>query len=541
MLRYLVRPAPLYGATHDDELMVRLASEILDGRWLGDYSNLGHLTLSKPPGYPLFLAWTHFLPWAPTITVHLILLFGIFLVAREFRAMKFNRTNIYIFVLLSSFHPQWFSFQFSRIYRDGFLSALTFLGLGVSLWLGRLIIQASVNEDQSRNDKMTLLGVGLLNGFVLSWTIATKPGWWPIGASMFLIALRGFKKSWKVIWKHQFKNFAIAGSAFLIGLVSIIGYISYQNKANYGVFQLDTFSTGWFPKALNKWSSVKSDDQRKYILVDATQRERIYKVSPLAKKLKPYLEQNWANGWRGSSCISPMKLCDESSAWFVWDFRDAVHSAGLDSSAKEFENTFRQLTHELSKACEDKKIECGAGGLAPGLVPFKDMSKRELIDGYGTAIDWIISNDVGSTMRGGIPEDTPSYYWNNAINGLPALVSQNVYRPETADLGNVILLLQRIYNLFIPILLVLTIVGLLINQAKEVISKQARLVSLFCLLGATLFIGQLDLLEVSSGMYLLTGRALYMLAVLPFILVFIGIEISNFSFLKMKKPIDSDI
>ena len=129
LLRYLVQPNPLYGATHDDELMVRMAASILRGDWLGSYSDHGHMILSKPAGYPLFLAWSHFLPWAPTVTVHLILLSGVILVARELRAMGLGRGTVLFFITISSLHPQWFGSQMSRIYRDGFLAALVFLGL----------------------------------------------------------------------------------------------------------------------------------------------------------------------------------------------------------------------------------------------------------------------------------------------------------------------------------------------------------------------------------------------------------------------------
>ena len=262
LLRYFVQPAPLYGATHDDELMVRLASSILKGNWLGNYTDLGHLTLSKPAGYPLFLAWTHFLPWAPTVTVHLLLLTGIVLIARELRSLGTGRSAILLFITLSAFHPQWFGSQMSRIYRDGFLVALTFLGIGLSLQLGRLLAERRTLREEGIRRVIRLLLIASLSGLVISWTIATKPGWYPLGAVMVLFSVRRLLswRNWN--WRFWLPRISCAGIAALVGVASIVGYVSSQNKSHYGLFQLDSFSTGTFPDALSKWSSVESNDGR---------------------------------------------------------------------------------------------------------------------------------------------------------------------------------------------------------------------------------------------------------------------------------------
>ena len=175
LLRHLVQPNPQYGATHDDELMVRMAASILRGEWLGSYADRGHMILSKPAGYPLFLAWTHFLPWAPTMTVHLMLLSGVILVARELRAIGIRRGVVLLFIALSALQPQWFGSQMSRIYRDGFLAALVFLGLGLSLRLGRVLPIWASQRNRSSRAIAQVTGLAILCGITLSWSIATKP------------------------------------------------------------------------------------------------------------------------------------------------------------------------------------------------------------------------------------------------------------------------------------------------------------------------------------------------------------------------------
>ena len=390
-------PNPVYGSPHDDELLVRLAANILQGNWLGNYGS--HMLLSKPAGYPMFLAWTHFLPWAPTITVHIILLVGVLLMARELRSMNLSRELVLLFVALSTLHPQWYGQQMSRIYRDGLLTALTFLGLGLSLWLGRIIPLWLAGKQIRKRVIFEVTIVSLMTGITLSWSIATKPGWYPLAIVMLgFSARRIFLISW-LDWRNWLPRIAVVGISAIIGLTSIVGYVLLMNQHHYGIARLDTFSAGSFPNALNKWASVESDDTRKYIQVDASQRKRVYAISPTAKKLEPYLEIDPGNGWRGAPCNSPLKICDESAAWFAWDLRDATHSAGLDNSAKQFEASFDQILRDITSACHTNKFQCSNRGIAPGVVSLADMAKRELVDAYATATDWLIFNDVGNTMR----------------------------------------------------------------------------------------------------------------------------------------------
>ena len=58
VLRIISAPSVIPQSPHDDLLQVRLALRISRGEWLGSYENLGHLTMVKPPGYPIFLAFS---------------------------------------------------------------------------------------------------------------------------------------------------------------------------------------------------------------------------------------------------------------------------------------------------------------------------------------------------------------------------------------------------------------------------------------------------------------------------------------------------
>jgi hypothetical protein len=76
-----------------------------------------------------------------------------------------------------------------------------------------------------------------------------------------------------------------------------------------------------------------------------------------------------------------------------------------------------------------------------------------------------------------------------------------------------------------PVIFLLAIIALFLksNGVKE--SKKLRVVSFVSVIGALLFVGQLALLEASSGLYVSAGKTIYLLPVFPFILVFVGFSL----------------
>jgi hypothetical protein len=62
-----------------------------------------------------------------------------------------------------------------------------------------------------------------------------------------------------------------------------------------------------------------------------------------------------------------------------------------------------------------------------------------------------------------------------------------------------------------------------------------QLISLISIFGIILFIGQLALLEASSGMYLTIGKGLYLLPAFSYLLLFTVIELSAVASLFMEK------
>ena len=509
----------------DDELMVVFANNIIDGRWLGDYTELGHRGLAKPPGYAIFLVLTRWLPWAPTVSVHLLLLAGLWLVAHELRQLTLSRHLVAAFFIFVSFYPVWFNEPMSRIYRDGFLGALTMCLLGLSLLTRRQLSNVTHSHRPLWSMRFSSISQVLLPllalGLLLGWFIITKNSWhfvvaMILGLWLSALPLRGSSLA---------RQLRVGISALVIMLMTsglIIVSLVAKNNATYGVSQIDTFTQGPFADAMKVMYSVRDSENRPYVDITAKTREKMYSVSPTFSKLRPYLELAPEQGWRATSCQSAMKICDESGAWFPWDLRDAAQSAGLGKSALAFNATFDAIAEEISAGCRDKRILCERPGLAPGLDSLDSLSPRAVGNAFLYGVGELLNPESGRSSRpiSEVITEPQARLWNRVANDLPPASFATEYEANTYFLVDARLALGAVYESVWPLIFVTGLVGLFWGLFNR-LTRRHSVMGLGLLLASAIFIVQLALIEASSGVYMIPGGQMYMLCLYP--LVFAGI------------------
>lgn len=525
LLRYAIPPVLNLGATNDDELLVRLAFQIKSGNWLGEYADLGHLTLAKPAGLPLFLAITSWLPWSQVVSVHLILILAILAFVRELRFLGMSRRLCLITLCLLEFFPIWYNDPMSRIYREGLLTALTFLLISVTL-IGRRRL-AVFDSHKTSVAKMLQISNFFIAGLIVGCLMIIKNFWQPAFVMFALITAPGILTAFRST--RKFKPLLVRASSVYVpvifGLLGPVLAVSSMNNLNYGVFALENFSGGQFSRTISLLSSIEPSGTRPYVQVTTEQRAKVYEISPTFSQLKPTLEQANGVGWRGAAC-STISVCDESGAWFPWELRDAAQTAGLADSATEFESTFRTISNDIERACDKKLILCGVRGLAPGIGDPFDIPIKNLVDAQAMAISdllWWQTNGVN-----GVREIVDSNYvlyqeWESIVPGIEPWSGPSAYQPNNYGLGDVQNLLADLYQSFWTLLVVAAAIGLLIPKQYVPIP----LTSPFRTLGfaglASTFMGTLPLalLEASSGSFLTAGGNLYPLPLFPFFILFI--------------------
>lgn len=512
--RFLIPPNPKYGLVHDDELMVNLASQIINGNWLGSYETLGHLTLAKPPGYAIFLAATNPLPWAPTVSAHILLILGIFLIARELLILGVPLKGVALWTAFAAFTPAWFWDETSRIYRESLLLGLTSTVLGLSLLSSRLIRSACI--DLNRRNLTKLSTALFLNGIFIGFFYITKPSWHAV-----LFVAIGVSSSYLFMAKQLDRKLRVIGIAFVlvctITPALIAGkYIGQKNFETYGVRAIDSFGNGQFPRALNSIYSIEDTEDRKYVDVNAKMRAAMYSISDTASLLEPYLEGNPGEIWKGQPCQTKLNICDESGPWFAWELRDAVQSAGLGNSAIEFEETFRKIADDIDQACESQQIKCEQKGIAPGLDSIDSLGKRDLLDAISLSFVISANGEAGNSPRefSSVLTDERYKLWNETVKGLPENIELSSYEPNNPILGDTRKLASHPYtNMWLILLLVATF-GVAVKIKSTPLGELAnnlRWIAVFSAIGYAMYAGQIALLEASSGMYMTQGGSLYLI------------------------------
>jgi hypothetical protein len=523
LLRFAIPPVLNLGANHDDELFVRLAFQMKNGNWLGEYANLGHLTLAKPAGFPLFLAVTSHLPWSQVVSVHLILIFAIVAFVRELRFFGVSRRLSLTLLAFLLFFPLWYNDSMSRIYREGLLTALSFLLISVTLSARRKIAMFDSSESH------TVRSVQLLNffiaGLVFGFLIIIKNFWQPALVMFVLITAPGIYIAFRLT--RRFKPLLIRALIMFIPVaigVSIpVIAVSSMNKSNYGVFTLENYGSGQFARAIALLSSIEPSGTRPYVQVSAQQREKAYEISPTFSQLKPTLEQTYGVGWRGAAC-STIGLCDESSAWFPWELRDAAQIAGLADSATEFESTFRAISNDVETACHTKLIVCGVRGLAPGIGDPFDIPVKNVIDAEALSISKLFQWQASNGVRGVVDSKHPIYEeWKSVVPGIEPWSGPSVYQPNNYGLGDAQGFLINLYQSIWVLLVISAMLGMFIPKHSLAIPLASTLRTLGFAGFASTLLGTflLALLEASSGAYLTFGGNLYVLPLFPFMFLFL--------------------
>ena len=132
LLKALQSPLYIFGADDDDELMVRMAQGFLRGHWSSTFSTTGAVTLTKPIGFPVFLAVVHFLPWSPLVSNYMLYLVGAGLVAWSWRRLSGSRAQATVVLAALAFNPILFATDSQQVYREVFIDAVATVAIGLS-------------------------------------------------------------------------------------------------------------------------------------------------------------------------------------------------------------------------------------------------------------------------------------------------------------------------------------------------------------------------------------------------------------------------
>ena len=359
LLRASVPVTLLNGAALDDDLFLRLASNLREGKWLGSFDTM---TLAKGPAYPMFIAFTHLIGVPLKVGEQATLLLAALALTGClwcFGRRPVMATAAFVVIALE---PDSFSAASSRVFRDGWYAALALM-LVTTFFLA---VHLAVRHGARRLPLLVAALSGLIGG--LFWLCREEGAW--ILPSLLLIAVvppcarllahrtEGGRPDLRSrrLWARAGGVVAVPAAAGA-GALLVIGTVIVVNHQVYGVALVNDTSSGAIARAYADWADVEAGEVRPFVPISSAQRAAVYAVSPAARELQPYLE-NPKNHWLKAGCQS-LNICDDfAGGWEIWALREAADSAGHFSSEVEAQRYFSRVSRQIIAACSGGRLSC---------------------------------------------------------------------------------------------------------------------------------------------------------------------------------------
>jgi hypothetical protein len=446
---------------YDDGLMVRGASYLEHGQWLGPFDSL---TLAKGPSYPMFIALTDRLGISLKVGEQLTYLLAALCLAGCIWMITRRRWLGFAAYALLAFDPTKFGGIDTRVLRDGWSSSLALLFLA-SLFL-------AVYGAVTRVRVVWIIIIGLLCGLSgAAFLLCREEGAW-IDPSLVIVAL-GLPVAAFVKWRFRTPmprdTKALYRRALRVGLaVVIIGGALYapitavkiKNQHVYGAALTNDMSSGWIFRAYADWSRVKAGTQRRYVPISRAQRQAVYQVSPAARQLAPTME-NPHHAAIGGGC-STLGVCDDfTGGWTMWAMRGAAENAGHFRSEADAQTFFHQVSDDINRACDSGSLHCAAR-LPAAVQPLQRVALGPWLSSFGHLFQRVIwSNEMTKvrTMPLGIkPTDRATVM--QSVSGVPPSQAAEDSRLRTVKSRSWLYdSLAGIYHLLVPLMLVAAVLG----------------------------------------------------------------------------------
>jgi len=371
---------------HDTLIFINQAIYLLEGNWLGPYSEY---TLMKGPATPIWIALTNFLGIPLLMSHHFIYLGACILVMLAFR--RFTESNgflllVYVLVLFSPF-----TFNYGAI-------ASAFRGmLHQPLVLGLLALSIILFADLCKSVK-TNAGLLTLFGAML-WLFWNnrEEGVWIVPWFCWLIAImmvhvyREWKfdhpgQALKLIW-IVLVPFAIWGLGTLA--------LAWKNYSEYEVFAVVELKTPQFKRAFGGLIGIKAETWNPRYAAQSDVLDKLYSL-PGGSKLNLDDMENETR-----EPIHSLKL--------PWTFRTAVADAGYyEKGGTAVLDFYNRIGREIESACERSEFECNKpvfGMLPPWHPGYTERFPRTLWRVLERALDIEDFRTIHDFHSTGTPRD----------------------------------------------------------------------------------------------------------------------------------------
>ena len=355
--------ATLAHALHDDALFAAFALALLNGDWLGSYTNL---TLVKGPFYSMWLAFNALLGAPLLVSQAVLYLLASLLLLWAVAPGPRWRWPLVIGFAIYAFNPAPYAVAELRVLRAGIYMPLSVLILALCFCWFRL------RDETWRRKLPVAAALGLTVG---CFWITREEGVW---------ILPVLTLAWVGITAMRWRMAATEAGLAAVGVATsilVVQGVATVNYVKYGVHDVVEFKQREFLDAYGALSRIDHAAWRPRIVVPREVRARAYDVSPAFAELRPHLGGAVGDFWANESCQygHPVPCPDEiAGGWFMFALREAVARAGHYESAPKARAYYARVAAELNAACDDGRLSCGARrrSMAP---PYRSHYARDTL------------------------------------------------------------------------------------------------------------------------------------------------------------------
>jgi len=361
------------GNVHDDMLFLNLANALIEGNWIGNYTQI---TLIKGPFYPLWIASIHLLRIPLLLAQHLLYVTACITFGISVRPLLRNTPVVILLFTLLLFNPMSYANgPMTRVIREGIYPALTIFVIASAVGF---LVRYSWSRIRLTSWS-TSLGLALS-----AFWLTREEGVWIMPFIIIVMSLAVLKIWWKT--SVDWLKISLCALPFALLFMSI-GAVATLNKIHYGVFSVVELNSSELLAAYGALTRVKHTNWLPTIPVPSETREQIYKVSPAFAELRPFFEAD-IGGWSSvihnlrermrkdpvlDKEIKTLLKRDGSHIWstefsndrreliggcFLWTLRYAVAAAGYHASGRTAADYYLKLSKEVNLACDEGRLSC---------------------------------------------------------------------------------------------------------------------------------------------------------------------------------------
>jgi len=469
---------------HDTQIFINQAISILEGNWLGPYSEF---TLMKGPATPIWIALMNFLGIPLLMSHHLIFLGASILLMLAFRRLTSSNGFLLFVFVLALFSP--FTFNYGAIASAfrGMLHQPLVLGL-IAL---SIILFCDFIKDRGVNTSLCILfGVILF----LFW-INREEGVWIVPWLLWLIVVMIAHTYIHRQTGDSLSVSRLAGVVLIPAAIWAVGTtaIAWKNYQEYEVFSVVELKTPQFKRAFGNLLGIKAENWHPRYAAPTDVLDKLYAL-PSGGELNLDHKENETR-----KPILSLKL--------PWSFRTAVADAGYYAmGGRAVLEFYNRIGSDIEAACERGEFDCADplfGVFPPWHSGYTERFPRTLWRVLQRALNIDFYKTIQDFNSTGTPRDRLfiSRLVNSPIRAIEAdgdRSSPDFYFRLKKNKTKYSVKITGIYRIFTPTLFWIALAGLVLALFSSVRNKKlSNLDSVYLGIAGTILV-QLVMLTILS-------------------------------------------